>query len=338
MMGFVTEKTDTREKYEGLRSLWCEVFGDEPEFVDHVYRTFGSDITGYVIRNDEGRAVSALTCYRCGEMAGPDTVPVPVYVSYAICTDSEYRGKGLAGRLTEDARDEVTAAGGVSLLSPAEESLQGFYRELGYRESCFAVYAEAASDGADPDEEFDAPDPDEARLWGLGAEGMPGFLDGSDEAGSFRTAFSIEAVDPEVYSRYREKFLAEEPHVALSREMLEFIRSESVNGDGLCVINGGDAVCMIAGSDSDPGPDREAGASDGRSAVWELIVNPELRAYSEEIAGEIALQLAEYTGADRLEYRTPVYGGCVPDQGCVCQSMSAGAGDDLKFYFGFPVE
>ena len=140
MTEFKVEKADTRAKYEGLRDLWVRVFGDEPALVDHVYRVFGADITGYVICNEAGKVVSVLTCYKAGTLMTQE-----VYVSYAVCTDPEYRGRGLGGQLTEYVKNVVTAGpdGGISLVSPAEESLIAFYKKLGYEETCFASEQEA---------------------------------------------------------------------------------------------------------------------------------------------------------------------------------------------------
>ena len=78
-------------EYEGLQSLWCEVFGDPPDFVDAFYENFSGDITGYVMISEEGEVCSALTCHRCGAYCEK-----PVYVSYAVCTRSDMRGLGLA--------------------------------------------------------------------------------------------------------------------------------------------------------------------------------------------------------------------------------------------------
>ena len=44
------------QEYEGLRALWCEVFGDTPAYVDAFYKNFEDDITGYAViePGDEG--------------------------------------------------------------------------------------------------------------------------------------------------------------------------------------------------------------------------------------------------------------------------------------------
>lgn len=371
MKEYIVERADTRAKYDGLRDLWHRVFGDEPEFVDHVYRLFGrpdpecgagdsevteaSDITGYVVCDDESKVVSALTCYRCGELSVPGPVLEdpeyagldgrPVHVSYAVCTDPEYRGLGLAGRLTSQVSAEVTASGGISLVSPAEESLIAFYKALGYRENCFVIEEEALAE--DP-EEWEAGDAalnsEDTRFWGLGADGTPGFIEDT-EAAAPGTELTVEPVDVITYNKYRESFLADAAHVSLSEPMLELVRSVSLNGDGLLVINGGDAVCVISEAPDPEGGETATEQTDGSKTqliINELLVAPELLELSEEIGGEIASALARYFGTEKLVYRTPAFcGKCTEvtgmDEGISCQSMTAGTWN-AKFYFGFPVE
>lgn len=389
-MGYRVETVDSKDKYEGLRNLWCRVFGDEPGFVDFFYESFGGDIRGYVIRNDAGKTISALTCFRCGVFRdAPDDAEggpahdapdgpgggadsLPVYVSYAICTEPEYRGQGHAAALTEYVRSIVTAPrgtvihgeddglpeaeglGGISLVSPAEESLIGYYGRLGYRETFFvdehavrageeelpeeedwSVGAEAGEQSAyiETSEQSAAAD---TRFWGLGPDGNADFLD-DEEGEAFEPELSVESVSGSMYNRYREEFLAGIPHVEMSPEMMEFLRAD---GDGgLLVINGGDAVCRVAyagaeDADSSEIHDEETGAQLRTVMLDELLVNPQLRAFSEEIEEEIALRIAEHFGAETLVYRTPGSGRC--------QSMSAAAnGAEAAAegaYFGFPVE
>ena len=377
-MGYRVETVDSKDKYEGLRDLWCRVFGDEPGFVDFFYESFGGDIRGYVIRNDAGKTISALTCFRCGvfrdapDGSGGGADSLPVYVSYAICTDPEYRGQGHAAALTEYVRSIVTAPrgtaihgeddglpaaeglGGISLVSPAEESLIGYYDRLGYRETFFvdehavhageeelpeeedwSVGAEAGEQSAyiETSEQSAAAD---TRFWGLGPDGNADFLD-EEDGEAFEPELSVESVSGSMYNRYREEFLAGVPHVEMSPEMMEFLRAD---GDGgLLVINGGDAVCRVAyagaeDADSSEIHDEETGAQLRTVMLDELLVNPQLKALSEEIEEEIALRIAEHFGAETLVYRTPGSGRC--------QSMSAAAnGAEAAAegaYFGFPIE
>ena len=383
MNNYRIEKADTGSKYEGLRRLWCRVFGDGPEFVDALYEAFGDGITGYVVLSDEGRVVSALTCFPAGIMHVPagstadyhddlqDLDGMPVYVSYAICTDPEYRGQGLAARLTDHVRRVVTTArgktagledgapaetglGGISLVSPAEESLISFYAALGYSEGFFVEERVIESGDTAMDEEED-PAGDgymygksaNERTWGISSSGMAGFLDGEDEADftPAQPASDIQSADPSVYNMYREAFLADVPHVTLSAEMMEYLRADSDGGAGLYVMNRGDAVFRVAYRDSGSGCDETEGAERGcRVMIDELLVNPGLKAFSEEIDEEIAAQLAEHFGAETLVFRTPGFARC--------QSMySAGDYDGPESdsgvqesrqirdgYFGFPMD
>ena len=312
-MHYKIEKADTQSKYEGLRALWCIVFGDEPEYVDYVYDLFGDDITGYVICSD-GKVVSALTCYRCGDLEGR-----PVYVSYAVCTDPEFRGQGLAGRLTEHVRRIVTAdagtigqsadadasegLGSISIVSPANAGLIAFYRSLGYSESCFireyTVYA-----GADDDEEF--------------------IIGEDDDFEAADPAFDVISAEPDEYNMHREAFLRDTAHVSLSKPMLELVRDESMGGKGLLVINNGDAICAVSGVDEENGV-----------MAAELIINPMLKSFSEEIGLEIASGIAEHFGVSSMTVREPADRN---NADRTVQSMVSSDMTDTEFYFGFPID
>ncbi|MBR0399246.1 MAG: hypothetical protein IJH95_00300 [Mogibacterium sp.] len=350
----IITEADTPEKYHALRSLWCSVFGDEPDYVDAMFDCFGEEIKGYIVVSDSGgsaggigstdgivstdsgsgevRALSALVCYRCGELTISDldmeeVCGKTVYVSYAVCTDPDYRGRGLAGQLTSHIRDIVTDAGGLSIVSPAEESLQDFYSELGYRPFFYAsealvyadealspVFADAGSDYFDdlPDLSETADPPVIEELWP------------DDDSEPFEPALDVKELDAAAYNRYREAFLMDEPHIVLSERMMEFVKLDSHNRCGLFAINGGDAICAV----------RYIGG--GRLILSELIVNPMLAEISAEIGSEIAGRLAKHFGARAAEYREPGMR--------YCQSMLAGrlarseAGMPRAAYFGFPLD
>lgn len=301
---------ENSDDYASLRDLWCAVFGDEPEYVDHVYESFGCDIEGYIVTDEYGTIVSALTCYKCGTYADKD-----VYVSYAICTDPAYRGQGLARALTRYVRDLVLAEGGISILSPASQDLESFYEALGYEQHFFSQYCEASS--ADDEEDIIDPEfaPDtDVSFWG----------DGDGDFGSFDPDISAEPIDAAAYNTYREKFLADVPHIRLSSNMAEFIKGESAGGNGLFVINGGDAICMI-----------QSAEQPGEFYATELLINPALTEFSSEIGAEIADKLAGHFGQEKMLYQTPGYGKC--------QSMLAASSDvkatlESSAYFGFPID
>ena len=394
---FRIETVNTEEQYEGLRTLWCEVFGDEASFVDAMYANFGaktnagiytsSDIIGYVIKaetegaegcsfKDAGKGsceapykvVSALTCFRCGDFEG-----TPVYTSYAICTDPKYRGLGLAGALVERARDDVLERGGISLISPAEPSLEKFYGAHGYTPFFFTDERTSGSNSVEDDEDED-------------------FIFDEEDA-------TYEKADPKTelkplnyaeYDRYREEFLREIPHVKLNEHMLRLVQAESTlpNGEsGLMLINGGDAICALnyveedndltddmkvsSATDKDyfaddakysfnvdnadygnsatdstvqnviihVGKSNNGGKNAGSLEIEELLINPLLSSISSEIADEMVCRLAAHFELASIHYKTPGFAHC--------QSMAAGITEsDIKeneaggipAYYGFPVQ
>jgi GNAT superfamily N-acetyltransferase len=319
---FRIESADTNERYEGLRALWCEVFNDEPDFVNGMYEAFGAnpdegvyaseEIRGYAVLDAKDEVISALTCFLSGTYEGR-----PVYTSYAICTKDNMRGLGLAGRLVEHVRDIVLDAGGISLISPAEPSLIDFYGAHGYEPHFYAIQNHALLDDEELFE-FDEED---------------------DEYEKFKPEFEMKALDAASYNKYREAFLSVRPHVELSDAFMKLIYEESMQPDGssgLFSINGGDAICALAEHPS------------GMPMIAELILNPVLSELSMEIDSEIARMIALRLGTDAVLYRTPGPGAC--------QSMTAGLKAESLFdeddeeaemaynytcyeaYYGFPID
>lgn len=292
---FVILPASSGSVYEGLRALWSSTFGDPPEYVDAFYENFDGDITGHAVVDEAGKVCSALTCHLCGEYEGR-----PVYVSYAICTREDMRGLGLAAELTAAVRDEVTEAGGISIVSPAEPSLVGYYSALGYEPHFFATERAVMSPDFDLEEyddfdEFDL-DMSESGLFG-GPEGDS--AGGRTEGGGpLRPEIDLQPVSRERYGMYREAFLAGRPHIRPSDSMLRYVEAESLGGHGMYSVNRGDAICVI--SSADP----------GRVVLTELILNPVLHELSMDIDAEIAAMIAKRFGAAETVYRTPGAGAC----------------------------
>ena len=338
--------------YEGLRSLWHETFGDPPEYVDAFYGCFGSDIKGFAVTDSRGRVCSALSCYVCGSFEER-----PVYVSYAICTAEELRGRGLAGMLTGHVRDTVLSRGGISIVSPAERSLEAFYERLGYEPFFYASEQAAAADG-DEDGGFEdgdgfegdaghgkRPAPDIYELGGGELEpfvpsanadfeafvpaanaDFEAFVPAADaDFEAFVPAADMEPLSPAAYNSYRETFLAGRPHITLNEDMLMLAAMESLDGCGLYAINRGDAICTVS----------EADAS--AVTIKELIASPVLLGLSSDIESELAAMVARHFGSAEAVYRSPGGGRC--------QSMAAGlperSGEEYIFeeaYYGFPID
>ena len=173
------------------------------------------------------------------------------------------------------------------------------------------------SEGFDEDYDDLYDDPEaESMMWGLGPDGMPGLIEDEDGFDAFEPEMSVTRADTAIYDRYREAFLSDTVHVSLSSNMLALIRMCSLDGDGLLIINGGDAVAVMG----------ETGC-----ILDELLVSPMLMEISSEIEAEIAARLAKSFGLERLTYRTPGYG--------ISQSMYASSADhEITGYFGFPIE
>ena len=321
------EIADTREKYEGLRALWCEVFKDEADFIDSMYESFGADlsagkftsdeIAGYVVCDEEGRMLSALTCYNFGEYEGK-----PVYVSYAICTAEKARGLGYAGALVSHVRDMVVEGGGISLISPAEDSLEDYYARFGYEPYFYA--AEKTVCEEDGEYIFDEED---AEYEKANPTAEPAHI-GRDE-----------------YFGWREKFLEGMPHVLPSANAMKEIEKEATLPDGrsgLLLIGGGDAICNTYFRSDEERSSAGEGNLKPAILLTELIINPTLKEMSSEIEDEIALRVASYFGESEIEYRTLT--SKMQDNG-YCQSMVCGISDTAddnngrpEPFFGFPFE
>ncbi len=287
------------DNYEGLKALWCETFGDTAEFVDAFYDCFGDDITGYVILDGEGKVCAALTCYLAGAYEGR-----LVYVSYAICTASDHRGQGLASALTEYVKEEVIMRGGISLVSPAEESLEEFYAGLGYEPEFYvaprAVLAESFEDELD---EFEFGEDDDF-----------------EEGDIVRPEAVVKKIDASLYNKYREAYLTEVPHVTMLDEMLDAV---ALAGEGFYTINNGDAVFCVSEK------------TRGQLILSEMIISPVLLDLSGEIDSEVAQLLAKHFDAVEVMYDLPGAGHI--------QAMASGfygktEGASSLPYFGFPIE
>lgn len=334
--------------YEGLRALWSDVFRDRPEDVDAFYANFGDDITGYAVvaeagndiegldaagnngagspKGDDTEVLSALTCHLCGGYEGR-----PVYVSYAICTREDMRGQGLAAMLTTYVRDKVVAAGGISVVSPAEPSLVSYYAELGYEPHFLAIERAVMSPDFDEEEfdDFDDYDYDidsDGHFEKIGGNGIGEDVGAETEGGetgfrgqnaeAFEPVIDLQPLSREKYNIYREAFLSGRPHIAPTDEMLRLMEAESMDGCGMCSVNRGDAICIIA--DADP----------AKVVLTELILNPVLHELSMDIDSEIAALIAKHFDAAEAVFITPGAGGV---QGLAC-GLPNKAGEPYSAY------
>ncbi|MCQ2567365.1 MAG: GNAT family N-acetyltransferase [Mogibacterium sp.] len=276
--------------------MWCECFGDEPAYVDGLYEALEAE--GYALFDDSGKMVSSLTAYDVGEMDGRT-----VAVMYAVCTLPTERGMGHASELIRYATDQLQSDGKAVITSPAGESLVEFYRRLGFSKRF------TADELILTDDEEDIIDDEE---------------DG--DFGEYHQSVRVEIIDLEEYGRYREAFLRDTEHVKLNSRMLNFVQSESTNGQGMLSINrsdtGCDAICVVVMGD------------DERMVLAELLVDPRLLAVSSEITEELAMGLAKMFELDAVSCRTV---GCGYTQSLMFVGNEE-QGEQGEAYFGFPID
>lgn len=126
-----------------LLRLWNGIFGEYGGFWKLFLETGFSPERCRCI-TEEG-SITASLCWFDVECAGRKMAYL-----YAVLTDPDHRGKGLCRRLMEDTHEHLTRQGySASLLVPAEESLRGMYRKMGYEDST-AVTEFSCTAGTEP--------------------------------------------------------------------------------------------------------------------------------------------------------------------------------------------
>ncbi len=110
-----------------LRALWQRAFGDTDAFLDGFFAAgFSKERCHYIAEN--GVPVSALYWFDCGLNSQK-----LAYI-YAVTTDENHRGKGLARRLMTETHAILKEQGYAgAILVPAGQALFGMYEKMGYR-------------------------------------------------------------------------------------------------------------------------------------------------------------------------------------------------------------
>lgn len=113
---------------DGLKCLWKTVFGDSDAFIDSFFQiAYSPERCKYIAEGDQ--IVSALYWFDC-EYAGGKLAYI-----YAVATDPNHRGKGLASRLLEETHNHLKALGYAGTVLKPANGLFPFYERLGY-ETC----------------------------------------------------------------------------------------------------------------------------------------------------------------------------------------------------------
>ena len=115
------------------RALWHDVFGDEREFIDlfmtEVYRP-----ENMLVCEEQGRVVSMLHIVEMSTSLGR------AGYLYAIPTAADYRGRGYASKLIEEALVVMRQRGyDMAMLIPATKDLKGYYARFGFEDEAFQI-------------------------------------------------------------------------------------------------------------------------------------------------------------------------------------------------------
>lgn len=108
------------------RDLWQRVFGDSREFID-IFLTDVLQPENLFCREAEGRVVSMAFVVELQTDYGPTG-----YL-YAVATDAEWRGRGLAQEVVGEALDAMRRRGyRAAMLIPSHPALKDFYAPFGF--------------------------------------------------------------------------------------------------------------------------------------------------------------------------------------------------------------
>lgn len=115
------------EELGALIDLWAHVFGDDEGLVARFAQLWPCEAHAFVLHR--GSIESALWDIDVGALCGPG-LSIPLKMVYALATAPEHRGKGSASALMA----ALPGFDGLRCLTPAEASLAGWYKKLGWRD------------------------------------------------------------------------------------------------------------------------------------------------------------------------------------------------------------
>lgn len=116
--------------HQQLKSMWTRVFGDDSEAVEAYFSMRHRD-DNMLVWSESGVIGGMLSMLPLTLMTGKEAYPAR-YI-YAVATEPEQRGRGIATALLERAGELITALGeAAAVLAPASDSLFGYYEKRGY--------------------------------------------------------------------------------------------------------------------------------------------------------------------------------------------------------------
>lgn len=125
-----------------LKSLWEDVFRDEPEYIDRFFDMLYAPGMAALCELD-GRIVSAAYVLRLGDLVREGRW-TPCRVVYSYGTHPDFRRRGFGGKVLRMAY-EASVQTGYGVICPSESELFDYYEGFGYSK-CFAVSEQDCTD------------------------------------------------------------------------------------------------------------------------------------------------------------------------------------------------
>lgn len=253
---------DRKQDGEQIIKIWKECFGDEEDFISFYLEHRMTEENMLVIYED-GKVVSMASFlpveyYHEGEY-------VPARYVYAVATLPEYRERGFAKEIMRFAADKYAQP---LVLSPAEESLYGYYEKMGFKRAFTERKQEPA--GVIRAMELEAP--------------------------SDNVMDSIEPVTPEEYVKIRDAKWAREGYVRWDEAAVFYAMEQNA----AC---GGKTVAVVAENESTRREQADADEKEvlmyGSNGDTLEIVETTL---SETKLGQLLPELLEETGTKNIKF------------------------------------
>ena len=112
-----------------IKRLWQEVFGDDEAFIDKFLINYHTHANTFTIKDGE-RTVSMLHVVHFRSETG-----LRIAYIYAVATAAEYRHRGYASKLLEEALEKARHTSDAAILIPGDEAAERLYARFGFEKS-----------------------------------------------------------------------------------------------------------------------------------------------------------------------------------------------------------
>lgn len=247
-----------KTEYAEFCKLWENEFGDDRLEIEDFISAFSPDIACFTLSHD-GAVCSELTQFDMGELVENGVILGKALISYAICTDPAARGKGYGSAITSYAAEKAGASSCISILSPANAGLVDFYKRLGYRPYFYAqkisVYAHSNDDNTRLIITYDHSE--NAAKSHSKSDIQHNSSENESENGELIVSKNMvrefiagmRKLTASEYGAARENLLADRTHIRLNKNALEYIKKNSLDGDGMISAYDGKVLCVCESSE-----------------------------------------------------------------------------------------